>query len=233
METNVLLPEAPGAKAARHCGIWAIITAIILCLPVSIVLAIIAIVQNGKAKRFVEASPSSYSKPSGAGLILGIVALAILPVMLMFAGIVAAIAIPAMLGQRARARDKAAISNVNGHFSDLIYKYDSLQGEKASQEATVKAMEAALMETSKLDVNPWSKNIPAFSYTISVVNGVDGEGVQDAAKLRATEPGQGVYVIQFPEQQGAQTLPGYLAGAVKLNSGPSGGQVYVKIINLE
>lgn len=108
-ETQAKEP-APGAKAGRVCGILAIVLALTCVgIPVAIILGIVALVKTSKAKNLARKYPESYELPSSAGFVLGIVGLCLPIVMLPFAGIVSAIAIPALLSQRAHARDKVLI----------------------------------------------------------------------------------------------------------------------------
>jgi len=101
-----LLPEAPGARAARLCGILAIVFALsCVGIPVAIVLAIVALVKHGKARRLAQAFPQQYGPVANTGLVTGIIGLVMPVLMLPVTGIVAAIAIPALLGQRERARN--------------------------------------------------------------------------------------------------------------------------------
>ena len=101
---------APGAKAGRICGILAIVLALTCVgIPVAIILGIVAIAKTSKAKGLARSYPETYEMPSSAGLILGIVGLCMPIVMLPFLGIVSAIAIPALLGQRVHARDNALL----------------------------------------------------------------------------------------------------------------------------
>ncbi len=105
---NQMKEAAPGAKTGRICGILAIVLALTCVgIPIAIILGIIAIVKTGKARGLARSYPETYEMPNSAGLILGIVGLCLPIVMLPFAGIVSAIAVPALLGQRARARDHA------------------------------------------------------------------------------------------------------------------------------
>lgn len=103
--------QVPGAKTGRICGILAIILALTCVgIPIAIILGIVAIVKTSKARSLARNNPDTYEIPSSAGLILGIAGLCLPVVMLPFAGIVSAIAIPALLSQRARARDHALLS---------------------------------------------------------------------------------------------------------------------------
>lgn len=98
--------EAPGARTARICGIAAIVCALTCVgIPIALILGIVALVKASKAKALARSYPETYEMPSAAGMILGIVGLCLPVVMLPFAGIVSAIAVPALLGQRQRARD--------------------------------------------------------------------------------------------------------------------------------
>lgn len=108
MEPNVFspLPDAPGSRAARICGVLAIVLALTcLGIPVAIALGIVAVVKHGKAKRLAQAEPQRWAPVPSTGLVTGIIGLVIPVLMLPVAGVVAAIAIPALLGQRERARN--------------------------------------------------------------------------------------------------------------------------------
>lgn len=108
------LPQAPGAKAAKVCGILAIVLALTCVgIPVAITLAIVALVQQAKAKRLVQAEPGAYAPVPATGLVTGIIGLVLPLVMLPFAGIVSAIAIPALLSQRAHAREMVLRRNLD------------------------------------------------------------------------------------------------------------------------
>lgn len=98
---------APGARAAFHCGLWSLFS-MFLCFPVALGLAVAAIVQNQKAHRLARENPGAYRKPGSGGLVMAIIALAILPLLAVL-GIVSAIAIPAFLAQRERARARGAV----------------------------------------------------------------------------------------------------------------------------
>jgi hypothetical protein len=161
-----ILTEAPGAKAGRNCGIWALITAF-LCFPMALVLAIIAIVQTNKASRRSKAAPNVYLQPSGSGRIMGIIVLVgIIPLMAL-AGMISAIAIPAMLGQRDRARDRTAIANLEGLTADMVAQYDRLNEVNPSPQAIQSGLEAFLQESAATSKNPWNMRSPAYAYTTS------------------------------------------------------------------
>lgn len=98
-----VLPEAPGAKAARTCGLLSILFAVTCAgIPVAIVLGIVALVQHAKAKRQASEFPQDYRPPTASGFVMGLVGLVLPMLLLPFLGIMAAIAAPAYLGYRGR-----------------------------------------------------------------------------------------------------------------------------------
>lgn len=219
--------QPPGARASFHLGLWALISALILLLPVAIGLGIAAIVTNRRAVHRAEAAPESYAKPASTGLILGITSLCIAPVMLFFLGIVSAIAIPALLGQRARARDKAAIANMTGSLPELAMTYDKGMERRMTPEQIRKEMEAALQHQDLR--NPWNPAQPAWDHRIRVCEGLDREGMREAAEAQATVLGQGAFLVQFSADPQA---PAFLAGATRLQTPVSGKPLVSKVVEL-
>lgn len=124
-----LIPEAPGARGSRICGILAIVSAVTCVgIPVAIVLGIVALVQQGKAKRWAAQHPGAYLPVTQTGLVTGIIGMVLPVFMLPFAGIVSAIAIPALLGQRELARSKAVNAQVMQVAAEVARAADSLPG---------------------------------------------------------------------------------------------------------
>jgi len=232
MGIPTLLPEAPGAKASRHCGIWALVLVIIF-FPASVVLGIIAIVQNNKARTLARNAPQAYRQPSSAGMILGILSLVAIPAFLFFFGIVAAIAIPAFIGQRNRARDKAAISHLLTASGALVEQYErgAVQGKLSPE--LLQDMETRLRETGVPLQNPWNVAGPAFHYSIAVVNGLEEEGVKETAQSQADTLGQVTFIVQFPSWPGEPKQSGFLAGAVRTRMPLEGKQVATRVISLD
>jgi type II secretory pathway pseudopilin PulG len=111
--SDATLNPAPGAKAAKVCGILAIVFAL-TCVgfPMAIILGIVALVQQGKAKRLAKAEPNVYASVPATGLVTGIIGLVLPVLMVPILGIASAIAIPAFLAQRDRAREIAVRSNL-------------------------------------------------------------------------------------------------------------------------
>ena len=164
MPETPLIP-APGAKAAKVCGILAIVFAL-TCVgfPVAIVLGIVALVQHGKAKRLAGAQPESYLAVPATGLVTGIIGL-VLPVLLVpVGGMVSAIAIPALLGQRERAREMAVQANLNAALrqaeAEVLAIHARAPAQVPSQDAIIRAL-AADPGIQRLR-NPITPSAPAF-----------------------------------------------------------------------
>jgi prepilin-type N-terminal cleavage/methylation domain-containing protein len=101
-------------------------------------------------------------------------------------GIISAIAIPALLGQRARSRDKSAQSNATSGLSDVIAAYDKgkEQGATLSDESGLQAI--CLVGTGMTPVapqcpqflnakNPWDGTVAvplAYNNTFKALTGI-------------------------------------------------------------
>ena len=117
------------------------------------------------------------TKKSGFTLIELLLVLAII-------GIISAIAIPALLGQRARARDKSTMANCSSIVPDLVAVYD-----KAKDNAAAPANLAALTGTASAPTvpaffsakNPWDATTAAYLATTATVVSTDGGAAVSAA----------------------------------------------------
>ena len=95
-------------------------------------------------------------KQSGFTLIELLLVLAII-------GIISAIASPALLGQRSRARDKAAITNMTGTVGDLIGAWDKAKEAGSNSTACIAAMTAVLDNANTNNSkNPWNTGQAAY-----------------------------------------------------------------------
>lgn len=163
--SDAFLTPAPGAKAAKVCGILAIVFALTCAgIPIAIVLGIVALVQQGKAKRLAKAEPGVYEPVPATGLVTGIIGLVLPVLMLPFVGIVSAIAIPALLSQRERAREVAVKSNVETARMQAEAALQAIQtkapGQVPSQDAVIQALAVdPLVQSLK---NPVTPSAPAF-----------------------------------------------------------------------
>jgi prepilin-type N-terminal cleavage/methylation domain-containing protein len=166
-------------------------------------------------------------------------------------GIISAIAIPALLSQRARARDKACISNLNGRIGDLVGQYDrNREGGVAPGVAMKSALNSYLTNTGKTDRDPWDNTLGAYALiasaqatsatTISAV-------VADAQTLVGTNKGQVFFKAWWPAVGAVKVTgtgstavtsikkpaSGYLAGAVLVDGIVNGTNVVTKVSALE
>ncbi|HJW43372.1 MAG TPA: hypothetical protein VJ463_02880 [Geothrix sp.] len=222
---------APEERSAFHFGLWALLTNLLCgCFPVSILLGVLALVRHGRAKARAAAEPDRYAPPAATGMVLGIIGMAWTIFALVYVGIISAIAIPALLGQRTRVRDKAAIENMVGRVGDLVGQYDKLEEEKTAPADIPGRLEGYLRSTTGIEHNPWNPAGPAFDYRIRVVQGLDREGVAQAAESEATTLGQCVFVIEVPPSPGQQ---GFLAGAVRVREARIPSASRVKVVELD
>jgi len=226
---NQAKEPAPGGKTGRVCVILAIVLALTCVgIPIAIILGIIAIVKTSKAKSMARSYPETYEMPSSAGLILGIVGLCLPVVMLPFAGIVSAIAIPALLSQRARARDKVAISNMVGRLGDLAGQYDQLAATKQPPEEIRARLETYLKTSTAQDKNPWDITQPAYRWTITE-GGATKEDTELVAREQAMVVGQVIFVFTAP----VQGHSGFIGGAVKVQNMVNGENTVTRAVVVE
>lgn len=229
-----LIP-APGAKGAKLCGIWSIVASLTCVgIPIGLVLAICALVMSAKARRLARENPEVYERPTATGLVTGIIGLAMPVVMLPFLGIVSAIAIPALLSQRSRARDRAAMETMVGRTGDLVGQYDKLSEAKMPSDQIPAALEAYLQQTVGQERNPWDPMTPAYRVHIEVLQGRDRDGMAEEAQSEATVLGQPVWVLELPapdRYSPGLTNPGFIAGAVRLQGPHTGSSV--KVVEIE
>lgn len=230
-DTVPTLSEAPGAKASRVCGILAIISALTcIGIPVGIILGIVALVQQAKAKRLARQFPESYLTPTSSGLVLGIIGLVMPVIMLPFLGIVSAIAIPALLGQRTRARDKAVVSTMVSKLPDLAQRYGRAQ-ETGADAMTIKSDLETFLKTSDGNLkNPFNPQAPAFSYTVAMTTAATEEDMAAAAQDQATTLGEVVFVMSAPLDPQA---PRFVAGAVRTQGSTNGSQVSFRVVRVD
>ncbi len=134
-------------------------------------------------------------------------------------GIISAIAIPALLGQRARARDKSARGNAASILADLIGSYDKIKDSGVAPAAMVNiigTVAAPLVPQVFTATNPWSTagflqgyNFATFATEVPATPGTATAAFATLAKLGQVQLG---YVAP------AAGTNGVLASSVWLNT---------------
>ena len=153
-------------------------------------------------------------KQSGFTLIELLLVLAII-------GIISAIAIPALLSQRARARDKSATENMVGRVGDLVGQWDKWREAGLASGAAIASIQNYLIATTGHDANPWNSAgfSAAFSQTIDTggaATSAAGFATYLTTLVTAPSKGQAKFSIQSPGNPPGNS--GYIGGAVWLNA---------------
>jgi prepilin-type N-terminal cleavage/methylation domain-containing protein len=162
-------------------------------------------------------------KQSGFTLIELLLVLAII-------GIISAIAIPALLGQRARARDKAAMSNLDGIIADGIGQWDKYREQGASPTAAMTSVASYIKAGHTKDVNPWNGTSTAYaSMTIAAGGVATVSAFMGTTMATAGSLGQ----VKLFGQPSTASLPGFLGGAVLLHGVTNGSINYRKAAAVE
>lgn len=125
-------------------------------------------------------------KQSGFTLIELLLVLAII-------GIISAIAIPALLGQRSRARDKSAQTNAVGMISDIVAAYDRLK-EAGTAVQTLANFNANLYVVAQLPSlgntkNPWGTTNSGYTAAGGAVAGAVATAAAAPASLGQVQVG--------------------------------------------
>ena len=134
-------------------------------------------------------------------------------------GIISAIAIPALLSQRARARDKSCTSNAVSKVGDLMGQWDKQRELGKTATSALSLMETYLGNTTAQEKNPWNTSgaSAAFLTTIPSISGhTTASGFETSLQTLATSTNIGQVQIgcQLPSATGG---PGFIGAAVKTN----------------
>ena len=164
----------------------------------------------------VTTEETQMTKKSGFTLIELLLVLAII-------GIISAIAIPALLGQRARARDKSAAGNVSTVIPDLVASYDKIKdsaaapGTMASVVGTATAPNVPEVFTA---VNPWATASHLTGYAATYATEVPATpGTATATQAASGTEGQVQlgYVAPVPGTNGVIAASVYLSKSFTVN----------------
>ncbi|GLH71540.1 hypothetical protein GETHLI_00420 [Geothrix limicola] len=150
-------------------------------------------------------------------------------------GIISAIALPALLGQRARARDKTAIQGSIGRIGDLVGQYDKAKEMIANGDTgTIKGIMDSYLSTavSSKDLNPWG----TASTDLIFVSAIDTTSITAAtdksdfdSKLVTAMAGKTIGQGQAYLQPPTATVPGFVGVGVVLNGKDSAGKNMIQI----
>lgn len=139
-------------------------------------------------------------------------------------GIISAIAIPALLSQRARARDKAGISNMTSMIDDSVGQYDKLKefGLTSGQITTSLGKYLTATHPATKDKNPWNAAVGAYAAAFAAgTAGTKSAFLNDMATPASL--GQVTMYIAYP----TTSLGGWVGGIVRVQN-PVDGSVTVR-----
>ncbi|WP_243322820.1 DUF4190 domain-containing protein [Geothrix sp. SG200] len=159
-----LLP-APGAKAAKVCGILSIVFALTCVgLPVALILGIVALVQQAKAKRLAKADPEGYAPVPSTGLVTGIIGLVLAALMLPVMGMAAAFAVPSVMLYREQVRNTAVQHHLDRAKAKAEAAVLEWQARNPGQPVPQEALIRDLLRDPELAAlrNPFDPQSPAF-----------------------------------------------------------------------
>lgn len=162
-------------------------------------------------------------KQSGFTLIELLLVLAII-------GIISAIAIPALLSQRARARDKSAIANCENNVGDCVGQWDKLREAGTSMTAAASGVRNYLISAHTGEKNPWNAQQAAFT-TTATINATHAtmSAFISAVKSGATTQGLAALYIQTP----SGSTPGFIGIGTMVGTAVNGSTKFVKASAIE
>lgn len=148
-------------------------------------------------------------------------------------GIISAIAIPALLSQRARARDKTGLENGVGRVGDFAGQWDKGKEAGLASATIIASLQTYLATTAAKDKNPWDGSQSAFLANIDT-GGSASTASQFATYVAglAKTKGQPVFSVQGPGTTGK----GFIGMAVLLNASSTSdttASVRTKVVAIE
>ena len=161
-------------------------------------------------------------KQSGFTLIELLLVLAII-------GIISAIAIPALLSQRARARDKAAIANCENSVGDLVGQWDRWKELGVSSTTIAGSLNNYLINNHVGEKDPWIGSLPAYVAKGSVSGAATMSAFLSSLKGLGTQKGQAAFAYQLP----SGTTPGFIGLATTTANKVNNSTVFAKASAIE
>jgi len=161
-------------------------------------------------------------------------------------GIISAIAIPALLSQRGRARDNAAAENCTSRVGDLVGQWDKWQEYNRTASVPLTAsviitskLKIYLAQTTTKDKNPWAGTgaTPAAPYS-SVLSPITAKSTASTfeTSVRALATSAKIGQVQLAYQIPAAANPGFLGAAVYMqrpSATTTDGHIHSKVSSLE
>jgi prepilin-type N-terminal cleavage/methylation domain-containing protein len=142
-------------------------------------------------------------------------------------GIISAIAIPALLAQRSRARDKSAIQNMVGRVGDLVGQYDKA---REAGSTTIAVDLGTYLSTTSADKNPWDPAAAAFNPTVAAGAANTIATATTEAQGLAKVLGQAAFGIVVPGAGGTGFIEG---GVLCANKQSDGTLIVTKVTAIE
>ena len=143
-------------------------------------------------------------------------------------GIISAIALPALLGQRARARDKTAVAGSLGRVGDIVGQWDKLSDPATGNAASAVPASIATYLKDTLatkDTNPWDPTQLVLNTAVNSLSALADKTTFEAAMTAPAAKGRGDWYIQLP---GAGT-PGFVGIVLLLDQkDAAGSQIVMK-----
>ncbi|WP_306591448.1 type II secretion system protein [Geothrix sp. 21YS21S-4] len=157
-------------------------------------------------------------------------------------GIISAIAIPALLGQRSRARDRSCQENASSILSDIISAADKYR-EQTGAVQTLSVLNTNVFGTSTATSmiptiyqakNPWNTSGAVGAYATSAISETSSDGTATKAAATVAKLGQ----VQFGWLSPSGATPATLVSAVYLQNQFKDGSgastnVFLKTSNLD
>ncbi len=144
-------------------------------------------------------------------------------------GIISAIAIPALLSQRARARDKACITSTVGHLGDIVGQYDMAKEDQGNNAAGITNAIRNYLTRTVTDRDPWDSTVTALNPSPFQISGnltkSDFEGNMNPSPFL----GRGRAYIQFA----SSAQPGFIGVIVRVQLQQNGDTLVKKTAAVE